>query len=336
MRSSLMCTLAATTVVAALPLATATAAGPSQAASSSNWSGYVVNSPSDADGFRRVSGSWVQPTVDCSANDGKSSMWVGLGGQSQDVSGLEQTGTGADCDSGQASYYAWYELIPAAPVQLAMAISPGDKMSASVTVNGNRVRIQLADKTTGKSFDSTVTTDSIDVSSAEWIAEAPSSCDDSGCTPEPLADFGTARFTAASAATTAGHHGSISDNDWQSVPMVLTGSTVSAQPTSLRGNGTAFSVSTTDGGYGSDPYGDGSGSGSNPYGDGSGSGYSSDPYGYGDGSGDPYGDGSDPYGYGSNPYGDGSDPYGGGGYGDGSDPYGDSYGWDGGGYGGGY
>jgi Peptidase A4 family len=334
MRSSLICTLAATSVFAAIPLATATAAGPSEQATSSNWAGYVVNSPSDADGFRKVSGSWVQPRVDCSSMDGKSSLWVGLGGQSSsEQTGLEQTGTAADCDSGQATYYAWYELIPAAPVQLNMAISPGDRISASVTVNGTAVRIQLADHTTGKWFDRTVHTNSIDVSSAEWIAEAPSACDESGCTPEPLADFGTARITGVSATTTAGHKGSISDNDWQALPMALAGSSVSAQVSSVNSAGTAFSVSTADGGAAVDPSGGGgSGYGSDPYG----GGYGSDPYGDGSGYGaDPYGDGS---GYGSDPYsggGYGSDPYGdGSGYG--SDPYGGGSGWDGGGSGDGF
>jgi Peptidase A4 family len=300
MRSSLKCTLAATVILAAIPITTATAAGPSQAALSSNWAGYVVNSPSDADGFRSVSGSWTQPSVDCSTGDGESSLWVGLGGQSEEITGLEQTGTAANCTDGQASYYAWYELIPQAPVTLDMAITPGDRMSATVTVNGTAVRIQLADHSTGRTFDRTLRTDDIDVSSAEWIAEAPSTCDASGCTPVPLADFGTAGFTDAAATTTGGHGGSISDSDWQAVPMALAGSEPGAQASSLTSGGSAFSVSTTQassGGYGDDPYGSG-------YGYGSGSGSGDDSYGYDPGYSDPYG--SDP-GYGD-PY--GSDPYG--------------------------
>ncbi len=312
-----MTTLAATTVLAAIPLATAAAAGPSQEATSSNWAGYVANSPSNADGFKSVSGSWVQPHADCSTTDGSSSFWVGLGGQSDEPTGLEQTGTAVDCSGGQASAYAWYELIPAAPVRLDMAISAGDRISATVTVNGNRVRIQLADKTTGRSFDRTLTTDNIDVSSAEWIAEAPSTCDDSGCQPVDLSDFGSVKFTGASAVA-GGHRGSISDGNWQTVPMALASSSLGAQASGLSAGGSAFSVSVDDSSATTDPYGYGDG-----YGSGSGSG-SADPYGYGDG-GDPYGYGSDPYGYGSGDpygYGDGGDPYG---YGDGSD-----YGWDGG------
>ena len=48
-----------------------------------------------------------------------------------------------------------------------------------------------------------------DISSAEWIAEAPSTCSQglSSCTPLPLADFGTVQFTSASATTTDGHTG---------------------------------------------------------------------------------------------------------------------------------
>jgi hypothetical protein len=55
-----------------------------------------------------------------------------------------------------------------------------------------------------------------DLSSAEWIAEAPSDCSPfnrNGCTIEPLANFGTVAFSAASAQA-GGRVGPISDPDW--------------------------------------------------------------------------------------------------------------------------
>ena len=51
----------------------------SQSAVSANWSGYVVRSKSGS-GFSSVSGSWTQQSVTCSAGQGSSSFWVGLGG----------------------------------------------------------------------------------------------------------------------------------------------------------------------------------------------------------------------------------------------------------------
>ena len=53
-----------------------------------------------------------------------------------------------------------------------------------------------------------------DVSSAEWIAEAPSACSSSGqCNDLPLANFGTVSFSSAKA-TAAGYTGAVSDAAW--------------------------------------------------------------------------------------------------------------------------
>ena len=95
----------------------------------SNWAGYVVASSATAKtSFSAVSGSWTQPTVDCAAGSpSDSAFWIGLGGYTADH--LEQTGTSADCSaSGQASYSAWYELVPAAQVPVTMTVRPGDRL----------------------------------------------------------------------------------------------------------------------------------------------------------------------------------------------------------------
>ena len=96
-----------------------------------------------------------------------------------------------------------------------------------------------------------------DVSSAEWIAEAPSICDQTGnCQPLALGDFGTVRFSNASAISN-GHTGPISDPLWTTQPVALNGSSAgyyspgfvadqysaSAQPSRLSTDGSAFSVS---------------------------------------------------------------------------------------------
>ncbi len=274
------------------------------AASSANWAGYVANAPSDGSGFSRVSGGWVQPSANTSAGDGDSAFWVGIGGDGQS-NALEQVGTQANVQNGQTEYYAWYELVPDPPVRLDLAIHPGDHISASVAVDGTNVTVSLTDQTTGQSHTQTLQMSNPDTSSAEWIAEAPSTIDGGGnATPLPLADFGTIGFTGSSA-TADGHSGTISDSAWSSQPVALSeSSSATAQPSSLSSDGSSFSVAWQSGDSGV------STSSTVPGGD---SGYGSGGYGYGGGGG--YG------GYGG--YGSGGGGYPGGGYGyDGGGGYG--------------
>src|ERR1700722_2537982 len=335
--------VAATAVCALGAAASASAATDVQQAQSENWSGYVSGTGSQGTTFKTVSGSWVVPTANCTSSDEPtySAFWVGLGGAG-DTEALEQTGTESNCSAqGTASYYAWYELVPKAPVRVDLPVSAGDHISSKVTVDGTSVSIWLSDATSGQTFSKTLQMSNPDVSSAEWIAEAPSQCDGSvsDCTPLPLTDFGTAQFTSSSATDTAGHTGPISDPEWDATAVTLSpdagsmgfqgasftsgGGTGGATPSALTDNGSAFSVayasdgtSAQSGGYGASSGGYGGGSGG--YGDGG--------YGYG---------GSGGYGYGGSGYGDGSDGYGSGGYGYGGSGYGDGsdgYGDDGGGY----
>jgi hypothetical protein len=276
-------------------------------ASSANWAGYVANAPSGGSGFRKVSGSWVQPSVDTSAGEGYSAFWVGLGGDGQS-NALEQVGTQADVSNGQPVYYAWYELVPDPPVKLDLAIHPGDHISSSVAVDGTDVTLSLTDQTTGQSHTQTVQVSNPDTSSAEWIAEAPSSSDGQGdMTPLPLADFGTVSFTG-SAATADGHTGSISDSAWSAQPVALSdSSSATAQPSSLSSDGSSFSVAWQSGGSGVDTS-SGTPGGGDGYGYGGG-----DGYGYGGAGGGYSYDGGGGYGYSGGAGGYGYD--GGGGYG---------------------
>jgi hypothetical protein len=228
-----------------------------QAVTSANWSGYVAQTKS-GDGFSSVSGSWVEPSANCSAGEGHGAFWVGLGGSGQSSQSLEQVGTAADCNAGgSADHYAWYELVPAAPVRLGLAISPGDHLTGKVSVEGTTVTVSVADATTGQSATKTLQMNNPDVSSAEWIAEAPSTCDQTGsCQPLPLTDFGTVRFNHASASSD-GYTGTISDQRWTTQPVALGGasggyypaglvsneSSGNAQPSGLSTDGSAFSVS---------------------------------------------------------------------------------------------
>jgi len=193
--------------------------------SSSNWSGYAVHGGGVR--FRSVTGQWHVPAVSCTSIDPTySAMWVGLGGYSADSPALEQTGTESDCDGYRhPAYTAWYELVPAPSHGIAMAVHPGDLMRATVGVTGKRVRLTLSDLTRHRSFTRTATVSSIDVSSAEWILEAPAACSSagSGCTTLPLADFGQAAFSAARATSLSGRGGAISASRWHTTRITLTG-----------------------------------------------------------------------------------------------------------------
>ncbi len=188
------------------------------ASTSTNWSGYAVQTTGAASGttFSNVFGTWIQPAVTCTAGQASySAFWVGLGGFDPSAKGLEQTGTAADCESGQTpSYYAWYELIPAASVRVKLAVSPGDAISSAVTVSGHVVRFRIRNLTQHTVFNKKLRTTSLDLSSAELIAEAPSACNSSNrCHQLPLANFGTMTFTSG-AATAAKRSATFDDPSW--------------------------------------------------------------------------------------------------------------------------
>lgn len=171
-------------------------AGAQTLARSENWAGYAVTAQAP---FRRVLGEWVQPAPRCSPGAPSfSAFWVGLGGFRPASRKLEQIGTDSDCGPmGRVRSYAWYELIPAAPINLSMKVRPGDRIAASVTVAGSSIALHIRDLTDGAADLVRRRMRSPDLSSAEWIAEAPTGCEESGCRVLPLADFGTVSFSNA-------------------------------------------------------------------------------------------------------------------------------------------
>jgi hypothetical protein len=189
---------------------------------STNWAGYVAVAPGHSSPFSSVSGTWTQPTAACSSGtEAYSAVWVGLGGYGS-TSALEQVGTDADCTrSGHASYSTWYELVPAAPANTTLKVKPGDRMSGSVTVRASHVTLRIRNLSTGERFTITKHLAKIDVSSAEWIVEAPSLClTSSSCAALPLANFGTTSFSAATA-TARGHTGTIGDANWSATALEM-------------------------------------------------------------------------------------------------------------------
>lgn len=209
-----------------------------------NWAGYVIAGTS----FSHVEATWVEPLVACLGNHplDASSFWIGLGGASYSSPGLEQTGTSADCVHGRASYYAWYEVLPAPATNLAFPVRPGDTVTATVDVTDGVASFTLANLTSGAGFATRIPVRFPATDSAEWIAEAPSMCRGSGdCRTLPLARFGPVLFTSASA-TAGAHTGSILDGGWSAEAIRLAGKSgpVSAAPSVLSADGSSFSIAT--------------------------------------------------------------------------------------------
>jgi hypothetical protein len=224
---------------------------------SSNWSGYSLQDTSGAGlQFTSVTGTWTVPKTTCAGSSSASAaFWVGLGGSSDTATGLEQTGTGADCSNGTARYYAWYEILPAASVEVPLKVKPGDQITTSVNVNGTTVLVQIKNRTRKTSFTKALTVAAPDLSSAEWIAEAPSACNSVGrCQVLPLANFGSVTFTRAATIATA-HPGTITDPTWANIAISLVpdassplfaargSSTAGATPGTLSADGRSFGVS---------------------------------------------------------------------------------------------
>jgi hypothetical protein len=202
----------------------ALAAESAAASVSSNWAGYAAVAPASVGSrFTGVSGTWTEPDVTCIAGrEAFSAVWVGLGGYSRRPSALEQIGTDANCSrSGTASYSSWYELLPAGPVKLALKLRAGDEMSASVSVERHRVTLSIRDLSTGAHFKRTLRMAHVDSSSAEWIVEAPATCEDSeNCEILPLTDFGEVLFSRATA-TGRAHTSPVAASDWAPTALEL-------------------------------------------------------------------------------------------------------------------
>ncbi len=223
---------------------------------STNWSGYVVNGTAGSVTF--VQGSWKVPAVTGRGN-AYSSFWVGIDGFSSNT--VEQIGTDSDISSGRAVYYAWYEFYPSPMYKITtLSISSGDIISASVSylVSSNAFTVSITDANKSTSWTSSPTAVSgATESSAEWVAEAPSSS--RGVLP--LANFGTVYFgydnTGVSGtcyATISGVNGPIGSFPSSAIQTITMASLTynhrtnsytvvpKAVPSSLSGDGTSFSV----------------------------------------------------------------------------------------------
>ena len=207
---------------------------------SSNWSGYAIASYMSASPFATKGGkpggsgsggggsggsytsaqlTWVVPSVtygsstDTTNSSEYSANWVGIGGFCENAlctkldHTLIQLGTEQDVSpSGKIDYYAWYEMLPQSETPLSTTtdpVSPGDTMTASLscgTTCSQKKQTWLLTMTDTRSGAPIWTWSQSfpygsSEASAEWIEEAPYS---GGVLP--LADFGTASFSATGGA----------------------------------------------------------------------------------------------------------------------------------------
>jgi hypothetical protein len=214
-----------------------------------DWAGYAVTGTP----VTSVAGSWVEPTAVCPVSKvEQSAFWVGIDGYAATDPTVQQIGTDADCTKkvkkvpGGPSYYAWFEMYPQGLVVLPTGIypvAPGDVLSASVTVVGSS-SYTLAIADAGRWTYSTTQVAGTTVplnASAEWIAEAPTSCVASKCKVLPLADFGSVVFSGATVNRLAINATGLTDN-LITMTKTIKGKTVKASTSALDVTGHSFTV----------------------------------------------------------------------------------------------
>jgi hypothetical protein len=149
---------------------------------SANWSGYNQGLLEKGKLFTAVTGLFQVPHA-TQRNAGAqeySSTWVGVGGGcvtancSVGDDTLIQAGTEQDvAPNGAASYYAWFELIPAPSIRIPLTVRPYDWVSVRIVQKVPGLwSIRVANKDTGQIWQTLVPYAST-MDTAEWIEETP-------------------------------------------------------------------------------------------------------------------------------------------------------------------
>lgn len=207
---------------------------------SGNWSGYADDNTKGTK-YSKVTGSWTEPKATCGSAQSLAVFWVGIDGFSSQT--VEQDGTLIFCpgSGAAAQYFTWWEMFPSNAIQfVGSTVKPGDKIAASVVKTGTKYALKVTDSTTsGNSFSTTQTCAAATCkdTSAEWIAEAPSS----SAGQFPLAKFTTWTLKSATVkgGTKTGKISSFADDE---ITMVNSSSQVLAQPSALNSTGNSFKV----------------------------------------------------------------------------------------------
>jgi hypothetical protein len=206
---------------------------------STNWAGYVDKKTSGK--YSEVTGSWTQPKATCGSGQSLAAFWTGIDGLTANDPTVEQDGTLIECSKGKPTYFSWWEMFPSNDIQtVSTAVRPGDHITSSVTRSGTKYTLKLTDSThPGASF-STIQSCGAGTcvdTSAEWIAEAPSTT--TGVLP--LTKFGS--WTLTGATVTAGSKsGTIKTFPHEKITMENNSGQVKAQTGALNSAGNQFKV----------------------------------------------------------------------------------------------
>lgn len=200
---------------------------------STNWSGYADTSST----FTTVAGSWSEPAVTCGSRGTDAVFWVGIDGFTS--GSVEQDGTFAECSGGSAFYFTWWEMFPTNAIQVVgSSVQPGDNITSSVVRSGTSYTLKVTDSThPANSFSTTQSCSSCANSSAEWIAEAPSSG-----SVLPLANFHSWTLNSATVSSTTVGNGNISSFPDDEITMVDNRGRVKALPGPLNAGSNSFTV----------------------------------------------------------------------------------------------
>ncbi len=202
-------------------------AGIRESVESTNWGGLIDTGTT----FTGVEGDWTVPSIKPAIPAEYSSEWIGIDGVFD--SNLIQTGTGQDTSGGGTSYFAWYEMLPAAPVVISGPVSPGDVMLSSIVETSPGVwDISIEDQTQNWIYNHSFAY-SISALSAEWIEEAPIA----GGSQSVLANFGSTTFSSLGIDATDFAAAALTDVD-----MVNTSGTIIAYPGALDPANDSFAV----------------------------------------------------------------------------------------------
>ena len=224
---------------------------------SNNWSGYNQGALEQGDKtFKSIAGSWTVPTAtQRKAGEAEfSATWIGIGGGCIDTgctatdTTLIQDGTGQDVDAtGHASYYAWWELIPAPSVNLsgctpdlACTVGAGDTINSTIFSPADGAwTMAMSNQTRGWTWSMTVGYSSTE-GSAEWVEETPVVVSNSGAlTVGPMPSLSGAHFDGA---TTNGAPASLIASE--ELQLVDLNRNVIATPSAPDGDGDGFNVCT--------------------------------------------------------------------------------------------
>ena len=246
-------------------------------AESLNWAGYAAVSSTGS--VSNVTGSFVVPDPPSSSqtqpaanqNDALATFshqggqrpvsssttsyaafWAGIDGFNDNT--VEQAGVLMQVTGSTVNYSAWYEFYPAAPVYAPWNPGPGDNIAVYVNYSSTSGSFTAAvvDLTYNYKFVSPATAvTGADRSSAEWIAEAPSSARNI----LPLADFGTVYFGLEYTGVPSTNYATVNDHFYPietlaglggvtvySITMVNRNGSFKAAPSGLSTDGTSFSV----------------------------------------------------------------------------------------------